>query len=56
MLTKAEYEKWQLLYTKANEKMENRELEVRKAISALENNMEFLGITGVEDKLQESVC
>lgn len=44
------------MYTSANEKMENRDKEVRKAISALENNMEFLGITGVEDKLQENVC
>jgi len=31
--------------------MENRDKEVRKVISSLETNMEFLGITGVEDKL-----
>lgn len=31
--------------------MEDRDDEIRKAISLIENNMEFLGITGVEDKL-----
>jgi len=36
--------------------MDNREEEWRRVISYLENNMEFLGITGVEDKLQEDVC
>jgi phospholipid-translocating ATPase len=36
--------------------LEDREKEVRRVISLLETNMEFLGITGVEDKLQEDVC
>lgn len=31
--------------------MEERESEIRRVVSLLENNMEFLGITGVEDKL-----
>jgi phospholipid-translocating ATPase len=41
---------------RAQERLEDREAEVRKAIGAIENNMEFLGITGVEDMLQEEVC
>ena len=56
LLSKSDYQNWLGLYTRANEKMEKRDQEVRKAIAALENNMEFLGITGVEDKLQENVC
>jgi hypothetical protein len=31
--------------------MENRESEVSKVIAYLEKNMDFLGISGVEDKL-----
>jgi phospholipid-translocating ATPase len=36
--------------------MANREQSVRKTIEQLETDMEFLGVTGVEDKLQEDVC
>ena len=36
--------------------MDDREREIKKVVSMLETNMEFLGITGVEDKLQENVC
>ena len=36
--------------------MDDREREIKKVVSILETNMEFLGITGVEDKLQEDVC
>jgi magnesium-transporting ATPase (P-type) len=32
--------------------MINREVSVMKVVESLENNMELLGITGVEDKLQ----
>ena len=35
--------------------MVNREAEVAKAIQRLEYEMEFLAVTGVEDKLQENV-
>jgi phospholipid-translocating ATPase len=41
---------------KANERLDEREAEVRKVVGLIENNMEFLGITGVEDMLQEDVC
>ena len=36
--------------------MTDREAQVRKVVESLEHDMEFLGITGVEDKLQEDVC
>ena len=35
--------------------MINREKEVAKVIKSLEYEMEFLAVTGVEDKLQENV-
>ena len=44
------------MFILANHRLEDSEGEVRKVIAHLENNMEFLGITGVEDKLQEEVC
>jgi phospholipid-translocating ATPase len=51
LIQKDEYFKWKELFDKANEKLDNREEEVRKVVSLMELNMEFLGITGVEDKL-----
>jgi phospholipid-translocating ATPase len=47
---------WREKFNKANQSLSNRETEVRKIIESLEVDMEFLGITGVEDKLQEDVC
>lgn len=35
--------------------MVNREGAVTKVIQSLQNNMELLGITGVQDKLQEDI-
>lgn len=35
--------------------MINREATVNKVVESLENDMELLGITGVEDKLQENI-
>lgn len=35
--------------------MVNREEEVAKTIMSLEYEMDFLAVTGVEDKLQENV-
>jgi len=54
-LTEREYQAWDLQYQKANNEMVNRDAQVRKVIESLEVDMEFLGITGVEDKLQEDV-
>jgi phospholipid-translocating ATPase len=51
LITKQEYEKWLSLFVRANERLEDREAEVRKVVNIMETNMEFLGITGVEDML-----
>ena len=39
----------------AKASMQNRDLEVQRTIETLENDMEFLAVTGVEDKLQDEV-
>lgn len=36
--------------------MNNRKESMRRVLSILENEMELLGVTGVEDKLQDNVA
>lgn len=56
LLTKQHYLQWLELFVKANQQLEDRDVEVRKVVAQLEVGMEFLAITGVEDMLQEDVC
>jgi len=35
--------------------LKHRDVAVKKVVESLEADMEFLGITGVEDKLQDNV-
>lgn len=35
--------------------MNDREFKVQQAIESIEENMDFLAVTGVEDKLQDHV-
>ncbi|KAL4446594.1 hypothetical protein ABPG74_005532 [Tetrahymena malaccensis] len=57
-LTEEEYQEWNRKYQEAqsNDNFGNREEKIREIVDQLELNMEFLGITGVEDKLQEDVA
>lgn len=55
-LKESDYMIWRKMYDDASTLLQNREQAVRKVIEQLENEMEFLGVTGVEDKLQEDVC
>ena len=50
-----EYKKWKKEYEIACIATEDRESKVRDVIDMLEFNMEVLGVTGVEDKLQKDV-
>ena len=50
-----EYENWLKKYEKAKTEMDHREEKVQKVVEELEENMEFLCVTGVEDKLQNDV-
>lgn len=40
---------------KAEAKLKDREKHILRVVASLENDMDFLGVTGVEDKLQENV-
>ena len=55
MVKNDEFEEWMREYNLARESMQEREAKTRVVIEKLENNMELLGISGVEDKLQEDV-
>lgn len=54
-LTEEEFNEWDARYQEANSVLVDREATVRRVVESLETEMEFLGITGVEDKLQEDV-
>lgn len=49
------YEDWSKIYTAAQTSMNGRKERIQQAIAMLENNMEFLCVTGVEDQLQDEV-
>ena len=55
-LTFKEFDAWKKLFTEANNSLTNREQNINKIIDQLEVDMEFLAVTGVEDKLQEDIC
>jgi len=44
------YVNWNKIYEKALISMNDRASEIRKAYDMLEKEMEFIGVTGVEDK------
>ena len=54
-LTEEEFAKWKVQYDAATQSLTDRQERIRKVVESLEVNMKFLGITGVEDKLQEDV-
>jgi phospholipid-translocating ATPase len=54
-VTAEEYEAWDRKYQLAKNEMEDREAKVQRVVEELEENMEFLCVTGVEDKLQLEV-
>lgn len=47
---------WNKKYQEAKADLNNREAMIARAMDDLENDMELLGITGVEDKLQVDVA
>ena len=51
-----EFENWSRKYELVKTEMEDREKKVQKVVEELEENMEFLCVTGVEDKLQIDVA
>ncbi|KRX03653.1 P-type ATPase, cytoplasmic domain N [Pseudocohnilembus persalinus] len=53
LLSQEEYDQWKKDYKKAEASLENRKIRVNQVLGELEKNVMYLGITGVEDKLQE---
>ena len=56
LISQEDYNKWELEYNEALTSMENRQEKIANVVSKLENNMEFLCVTGVEDLLQDEVA
>lgn len=54
-ITEEEFQLWNKKYQNAKTEMEDREGKIRKVVDELEENMKFLCVTGVEDKLQVDV-
>eukprot|EP00826_Nyctotherus_ovalis_P009792 TRINITY_DN12590_c0_g1_i8.p1 TRINITY_DN12590_c0_g1~~TRINITY_DN12590_c0_g1_i8.p1 ORF type:complete len:410 (+),score=114.36 TRINITY_DN12590_c0_g1_i8:191-1420(+) len=55
-LTQEEFEQWDADYKAAAAVLHNREEEKNRVRKALEDKMTYLGVTGVEDKLQENIA
>lgn len=54
-VTEEEYTAWKKIWEEAQVSIQNREEKMRKAADLLEAEMEFLGITGVEDRLADDI-
>ena len=54
-LSHEEYDEFHKDYKTASESLHDREVKVHRAIAAIETNLELLGATAVEDKLQDGV-
>ncbi|KYQ89727.1 P-type ATPase [Tieghemostelium lacteum] len=50
-----EYEPWNVLYKEASISITNRDINLQNVSALIENDWELLGITGIEDKLQQNV-
>jgi phospholipid-translocating ATPase len=50
------FEEWNKRYEQARADLNDREAKIAEAMEELESDMELLGVTGVEDKLQENVA
>jgi magnesium-transporting ATPase (P-type) len=54
-LTEAQYAEWQSMRKAAEEDLENQDRLLSEAASFIERDMSFVGVTAIEDKLQEGV-
>ncbi|XP_022321882.2 phospholipid-transporting ATPase VD-like isoform X3 [Crassostrea virginica] len=55
ILTRREYEEWKVKYNEASAAMEDREEKILEITCEIEKDLDLLGATGIEDKLQEGV-
>ena len=56
IIPQEEFDIWNQEYTEALSSMDNRKEKITQAVSKIENNMDFLCVTGVEDLLQDDVA
>ena len=56
IIPQKEFDKWEQEYEEACASMIDRKKNMDKVVSKLENNMEYLCVTGVEDLLQDDVA
>jgi hypothetical protein len=54
-VSQAEYDQWKPSFDNAASSLKNREELLAESYAALENNFTYLGVTAIEDKLQEGV-
>ena len=50
------YQHWATEYTEARTTLDDRNEKISRCLSKLEEKMDFLAVTGVEDLLQDDVC
>ncbi|KAF2077500.1 hypothetical protein CYY_001199 [Polysphondylium violaceum] len=55
VITQQEYDAWSLLYKEASISISERDSKMEAVSTEMENNFTLLGVTGIEDKLQENV-
>ncbi|XP_077976421.1 phospholipid-transporting ATPase VD-like isoform X2 [Styela clava] len=55
VLTEAEYREWETVHRQAEQAMENREEKIYNSYIQIEKDLELLGATGIEDRLQDGV-
>ena len=56
LISQEEFDIWNKEYEEAKASMEDRQKKIAEVVSKLENNMDFLCVTGVEDLLQNDVA
>ena len=56
LISQEDFDKWNKEYEEAKTSMEDRQQKITNVVSKLENNMDFLCVTGVEDLLQDKVA
>ena len=56
IIPQEDFDQWNNEYNEALTSMENRKEKISQTVSKLENNMDFLCVTGVEDLLQDEVA
>ena len=55
VMNEKEVDDFMELYNNAMGQMNKREMHIQNALNHLEQNMDFIGVSGVEDKLQDNV-